>query len=83
MIRKHPLNKNGKDVNSNQVEIEFNPDASDDYETSLLQLEFVKSALTINPCMVILVLFPIIRISICKICAFQEPSKSPVLTRGR
>lgn len=59
MIRKHPLNRNGKDVNSNQVEIEFDPDSSGDYETSLLQLEFVKSALTINPCMVIFILFSI------------------------
>lgn len=52
MIRKHYSNANEKDVNCNKLESEFNAEPQDDYETSLIQLEFVKSALTINPCMV-------------------------------
>lgn len=68
MIRKHYTNTNEKDVNSNQLESEFNSEPSDDYETTLIQLEFVKSALTVNPCMVnicrvtFLVLFNILSI---------------------
>lgn len=52
MIRKHYSNVNEKDINCNQPESECNSASSDDYETSLIQLEFVKSALTVNPCMV-------------------------------
>lgn len=52
MIRKHHSNVSEKDVNCNQREAEFNPESPDDCKTSLIQLEFVKSALTVNPCMV-------------------------------
>lgn len=52
MIRKHHSNANEKDVNCNPLETESSSESTDDYETSLIQLEFVKSALTVNPCMV-------------------------------
>lgn len=54
MIRRHytPID-NKKDVNCNRTDPESNHlESSNNFETSLLQLEFVKSALTINPCMV-------------------------------
>lgn len=53
MIRKHyVIDENVTDSNCNPVESDFTSLNSNNYETSLIQLDFVKSALTINPCMV-------------------------------
>lgn len=41
-----------EDANSNPVETDFDTLPLNMYETSLIQLDFVKSALTVNPCMV-------------------------------
>lgn len=80
MIRKHQSSVNERDVNCNQ-ESEFSPE-SVDYETSLLQLEFVKSALTVNPCMVYF--YKILHLLQFYLCIhIQEPSELFIFTRRR
>lgn len=82
MIRKHHSNTNEKDVNCNPLESECNSESSDDYETSLIQLEFVKSALTVNPCMV-KYLVQFYRFYLSFICIEESPELFVPTRRGQ